>query len=502
MALVYDHRNQSIRIAHTGEQYREILKQHDYSLGLNYWIGSTESVGDRIAYRHEHAHLTSYNATGLAEFHAIFLDYKSFIMICALNEMVRQQKSIDFPLIRQNQVKSDFQKSVIDAIHQIREQEAFFFGYGTSKSINELFSPKRQSDFFKQLDEPLASAFHANPNFLRYNTLIRQMLFTTPPQIGSIPEATHPHLGGLGDQVVRISARSVLEAYAISIEVVAEYVKTVKLVGLHADREEKKRLPAKIDRVALEVAIDVLSDQKVSLDEYVYGQAPAELYWGISLLTYAAMQVPVVEDIGGIPIVMGSIKQVSIAHRFSHLLKTILSSAIVSPVDTYAEIMKGEEEERTLSILNWLNQAHNSIGDAWSIKFYQHIFGLLERDPAINQKVADSDHMSSWFARALFYRSPYAMISEAGLFLPLNPRYIIASDGEIISSTAIDDPAESFTRFCFDSSYHILEAMLLEEAWGPNWDKVSISDSDHRQMAVEYLLQYFVNQKIEFSFRE
>ena len=120
-----------------------------------------------------------------------------------------------------------------------------------------------------------------------------------------------------------MSSRSVIEAYAITIEVIAEYVKSL-WTSLTVLRQEPKRIPPRIYSVALEKILEViLPGHAFSVSQYLCGQAGSDVYSAVALTAFAAMQVPVVEDPQGDSIVMGSLKQLHPALRLQAMFQGI-----------------------------------------------------------------------------------------------------------------------------------------------------------------------------------
>ena len=114
------------------------------------------TIGERGhygVYRHEFAHFASYNAMGLMEFHSLFFDYRLYLhqrfMFFCLEE---KGHPLSFPIIHAG---STFEPEVCSAFQaaneQVRAIEGYFFGYGTMKSVEELFDWRVQESFLHSI---------------------------------------------------------------------------------------------------------------------------------------------------------------------------------------------------------------------------------------------------------------------------------------------------------------------------------------------------------------
>lgn len=462
----YDHTNQSL---HTSLTADELKNNPDFTL-LVELVGddglhiSTESA---IKHRHELAHFYSYNASGLHELYEVIHAYKRTVLREAIvfckNDINADGLSV---CVKSVEIKN--------AITQLDLQEAFLFGYGSIKSLRETFNPHTQIAFLNEIGYPKEK--------LRcgvvgdYLDVLDQMLLTSTSELVDLPFLGLPRTC----ESVLLSSRSVIEAYAITAETVAEYIKRIIFsenksdsAGHHNFRENKKRIPAAIDSVALEMCISTLCKDRISVSDYVnfVGVRP-ELYWGVALLTFSAMQVPVAHGSRESALVMGGVMQLSTAHRFAKLINNISKGIIRNPV----EVGRGDAHdlrEDNLDILSWMDEAHKSIGDNWSLKFTIATSELREALGQITSyDLLTSGVRSAVVAKSSLWSNPYLNITEPGVCGNLYPLYIITSDNKVMCSYDLENENLSIDLekiYTMDSWPNIYKAILSED----HWDAVS-----------------------------
>ena len=477
MSIYYDHHTQRIRVPHTRAEYLQALGS-TRPCGIHLYAAIDDRLDYRVQFRHEHAHFASFQATGLAELQAIFSDYKLFLFHLIVRHFYQEGSGkLRVPLIRRHDASSELNSLIGRAIKQINQQESLFFGYGTNASIDELFSTHIQEELVKKLSNGRS---YIVPNMMRYRKFLRQMRFATDPTIAMHPDAASVFIQFGESEKIRVSSRSVQEAYAITIEVISEYIKAI-FTSLNSRGSESKRMPPKSNTVAITYILSAITDTAITLKDYVFGRAGARIYWAVALVALAAMQVPVMEDLEGEPIAMGSLKQLSPATRLGFILKAIESGTIPNPLKTY-----GQQDH---DVLRWLDQAHSAIGDPWSLKFYMNIAHIIHSMPdEYRTKFKKfSMHKTSWAARSNFVTSPKDWIMEAGFFTensPVQIRYIQTSDGSIITDAEPDVAQDQLVfEYLVDCGIHILEAMIFDDKWHSDWDKVGPNYSDVEQIA-------------------
>lgn len=282
----YDHTNQSL---HTSLTADELKKCPELTLVFQF-VGTDDldiPTESSIKHRHELAHFYSYNASGLHELYEVIHHYKRH----ALREAIvfcKNDINVDGLSVRVKSIE------IQNAITQLDLQEAFLFGYGSTKSLWETFNPTTQIAFLNEIGYPKEKLrCGAVGDYLDF---LDQILLTSASELVKLPFSGLPY----ASKSVLLSSRSVIEAYAITSETVAEYIKKIVWVGNKAGstgshynlRKNKKRVPAAIDTVALEMCINTLCKEKISISDYVtFAGVRPELYWGIALLTFTAMQI-------------------------------------------------------------------------------------------------------------------------------------------------------------------------------------------------------------------
>src|SRR5438105_197554 len=195
MPVAYDPQSNSLQVEHTRDEYLKAVNQ----FGLYIWGGVDDDIGHRIAFRHEHAHFTSILATDLSELRSIVQDWKHTILVAALQEAVRN-KAIVVPVLRGpgGTLSAEQSRVVIDAWTQATWVEGYLLGFGTSKSVGELFRFSLVDRFVETFDTPL-TRFNAP----RFRKLLKQINFTTSFHILNNPAASMPNFRADGTTVVR-----------------------------------------------------------------------------------------------------------------------------------------------------------------------------------------------------------------------------------------------------------------------------------------------------------
>jgi len=490
MPYIYNHRSQSISMPMT---YPEFAAAHVDGVGttgviLHVTIGERSHYG---VYRHEFAHFASYNATGLVEFHSLFFDYRLYLHQRFMFFCLKQRgHPPTFPIIH---ASSTFEPEVCSAFQaaneQVRAIEGYLFGYGTTKSVEELFDWRVQESFLRLTGDKIAMA---HPNIHRTRMVYHQVLLTTDPDIAGDPKIMHPLVNDPANPEgppLRLTSRAVLEAYAITIEVVAKYLKAIALNpkgGLHPP----VRFPARIDTVALEACFDLWPERTFTLEDFLAGQAPSEVYWCVSLVTYAAMMVPVVADPAGDTCVMGSLMQLSVAVRFVQFLDFIDKGTVRHPKETYEPMSHVDGGDPNPGIQRWLIDSQRAIGDPWSFKIGKRVAnfvmsgGIENRDLVAARRTQDQ---ITKIARCELYMEPHGFISEGGIWSNAAPNYLITSDKHVLVNMPDTDPDMAFLYYVNDSTLELLEAMADHRSWDIIWDRLAVAD-DRRKAAIAAVL--------------
>lgn len=495
MAFIYNHRSQSISMPMT---YAEYAAAHPDGLGTFNGVSLLLTVGERGhygIYRHEFAHFASYNATGLVEFHSIFFDYRLYLHQRFVSWCLDCGHPPTFPIVHAG---STFEPEVCAAFQaandQVRAIEGFLFGYGTTKSMDELFDWQVQEAFLTAVGDQIAMA---HPNVYRARMVYHQILLTTDPDISRDPQIMHPLVSDPIDAdkpPLRLTSRAVLEAYAITIEVVSKYLKAIAVNPI-GGMFPAVRLPARIDAVALEACFDLWPERTFTLRDFLAGRAPSEVYWCISLVTYAAMMVPVVADPSGDTCVMGSLNQLSVAARLAQFLNQIAKGTIRHPKETYEPQSRTEGGDRNPGIQRWLIDAMRAIGDPWSFKINKRIANFVMSGEKENPDLVGasrSQHQIAKIARCELFMEPYGFISEGGIWSSAAPNYLITADNQLVVNLPVGtEPAVAFFYYVNDSILEVLEAMADERSWAISWDKLAVNDDQRKDAVAATLFRTF-----------
>lgn len=503
MTIAYDPRTQTIRVNHTEAEYLEAVGP-DSLLGIPLYGGVADNLDDRIVFRHEYAHFTSFQMTGLSELHAAFHDYRIFVIAQYLRARLREHakdETIRVPLIPLRRDTGDELSSALQAvIDLLNAQEALFFGLGTDRTADELFNWGVHERFYELLRLPVPMVF--NPNIARYKRLLKQLRYTVAPELAVTPQATSVLWEDKQGRRRRLSSFSIQEAYAITIEVVARYIVGVR-TSLNTRKQLSPRIPPLVNLSALNFMFEELfKDLEFDVERYLRNGYAVDVYWAIAMTSFAAMQVPVLEDIEGDLVAMGTVKQLCPAHRLVHLLHAITSGSVKHPQETY------QRSEREL--LQWFEAAQRSVGDPWSAKLYANIVDLVTSVPQHfdHKEQTRSMHVMAWAARAKFWLFPQDSIWECGLWSPPTPLqiwYVATSDNGLLSAIrpghepGVKSEQYVWFRYIADSASQIIEAITFEEAWSSIWPGLSpIADDRARLQAIKVvLLKYGVFDETE-----
>lgn len=473
MSFYYDHINNSISVPHTYEEYVKALKK---SPTIQYWVSPNDDIDFRTKYRHEHAHFSSYNSTGLIEFQALFSDFKLLLLVSMYRWHLETSGLVAIPIIEKT---GHLSLSEIDTLflkvwNQINTQEAYIFGWGSDQSIAQLF---RLNDIDILLEKLRLS--QGLTSVSRFRRLLKQLTFTSPINQIQNPQIAHPSVQTRSGEIVKISTRAILEAYAISVETISEYYKTIK-TSLNPNQERVKRKPNVNYLLVIEGVLDVITNDSdtIILEDFIHGKLPnTSLYWGVNIITMAAMQVPVLEDVEGDSICMGSLKQLHPAHRLVHILTSIHNGSLQNPL----EIRNFYDNE---VVRDWINKCHKSIGDPWSLKFYEHVQLIVTSlsDQYSNAK-NHSMHKTAWAGRHNWMKDPSSFVMEAGILneeYGFHIDYVKTSDGKILSGYEGSDEA-ILMSYLLQSSSYILEGCLLGDRWESSWLKFGICNNDDQK---------------------
>lgn len=499
---IYDHHNQSIHTAlHSDSLIVDPKKVTVIGAGLatselpyeeiyhqSYSASDTDA---RIKHKHEFAHFYSYNASGLSELHRIFLEYKQCVLELGIKNIIEEKDNIDVPFFIGDEALSFSNTIFSKALKQIQEQEAYLFGYGTRKEVIDIFDLSIQESFFQSLKH-LNSDFDIRIN--NHRNICQKFLDNDKETKNTLP--TYNSLDG---REKAISSRSVIEAYAITIEIIAEYEFKIRYELKDKKRDKKKRIPSPLDSIALEYCLSVLSNSEIDIQSYVrYSDTiNPNIYWSVSLVTFTSMQVPAINYVDGARITMGGMRQLNPAHRLSIILESISEGKLTNPKVLY----KSDDE----SVLKWMQEANSLLGDHWSLKYAKRAYDYSKVGDLSADAQFDDHELIAWAAKAYLMTNTYKAISTASPYKNLAKiPFTITSDKAFLSYSS-KDSFQISGQYNLRSATYILEMILTDLRWHSIRDKiysVDVIDDDYIRHFIRPLIFHLISDDIKVMYIE
>ena len=456
MAVTFDFQTISVNIDHSLDEYTAI----PVKIGIHVW---EDSMGDRskiLRFRHEHAHFTSYMASGLCDLYGVFNDY-CLAFLYAVLRTYQDHEAVALPLITKgSDLIDDAQKETINrAWKHLNLLRAFLFGFGGRDTLGTLTDSEQHNLFWETYYDE------------RFMPIVRRFLRLTsarnPMSSGRDANAALPEIL-LESGRRRLTSRSVMEAYAITIELFNVHFRSV-LTDATFYSSSPERDPGPLYTAAIEYALEKSElDETASLAQYLSGTAPHATYEYIACISFAAMQVPVLQDLEGEVVIDGSLFSACPAVRFQRLVDAYR----LKQIPTIPDVGRGAETQNIW--ITWLEQCGNALGDIATMKLCRKAHERCENDPALRSKVPGTQSMieSCWAAHANLYRNPGEYILDGGLFAerwPCQVRYLRTSDAKLIS--ALDNQGAR-ASYIFDYSGLVLEAAVFGSSWDSVWAKM------------------------------
>ncbi|HJZ93966.1 MAG TPA: hypothetical protein VKE40_24035 [Gemmataceae bacterium] len=418
--------------------------------------------GDRskiLRFRHEHAHFTSFLATGLADLYGVFSDYTLALLYAYVHRQMTGDgaAALTLPLIMPGEEGSPAHGSELRrAWDQVNNLQAFLFGFGTSATVPALVDTGPQDDFW---------AAHFDLCFSRIVQRFYRLLESLATDAGTaypggraLPLITVPQ----GQRV--LSARAVMEAYAITIEVLNTHFRGIR-TEYTTYSEPVVRNPGPLYTAAVECLLGA-GGRNSSLDEFLAGRAPPDVYYLVVAASFAAMQVPVVQQLDGEVEFGGRPGALSPAHRL-HRLAGRLSQGELGPVPAK---IRGDRE----ALLTWLRSCHRAWGDEDPIVALSAAHERHQSDPALRDVPAHEKSMiqMAWSTRANFFGDPNDFVLDAGMFserYPCQVRYVRTRDGKLV---ALGEAKNIQARYLADHTPVMLQAAVFARHWSSTWEKL------------------------------
>lgn len=461
MTVAFDFHTLSLTIDHSQDEYKEAAAA---GLGLNIWEAASGDRSKVLRFRHEHAHFTSFVASGLADLYGVISDYLLVFLYLVLHREMKGASAIELPFVTDPGSKdlAGPQGVINRAWRQINVLRAFLFGFGTRLSLGELVDSEPQDAFWSTYFEE-----RFTPIVKRYYRLMSSL---TPKgqsdldlsQFSALPVAV------VNGRQKDMTTRGVMEAFAITIEILNTHFRKVE-TSLTFYGSPIVRNPGPLYTVAIEYALAQGGfTQAVTLEQFLDGKAPLESYYLVAALSFAAMQVPVIQKLDGEVAFGGNINTLCPAYRFYLMVNAIKENKIPQLPP------KVREAQTRDALLTWLSSCHEAIGDPVTMSIYNNVNAAFGNDPALRGMTAESQSLIelSWAARANFFEEPNEHVLDAGLFAeryPCQPRYIRTNDGKL----AIVGEKEDFQiRYTGEHAVPVLEAAVFAEQWDSTWAKM------------------------------
>jgi hypothetical protein len=501
MAVTFDPQTLSITVDLSLDEYTaaagvDIRAERAGILGLNL---ADLAAGDRskfLEFRHEHAHFSSFMATGLSDLQGVISDYLYVMLYRIVTVESKETGILRVPVIRDTVDSAALGSRLsraYSAWNQVNALRALLFGFGTRMPLLELLDRSVQSRFWEDYYDD-----KYRPIILRYYRLL-ELLATYDPTVSTSLYGDPRPLVTVGDGQSRpLSVRSVMEAYAVSVELMA-----TRVVAMTTDQtfygSPIVRNPIPMYMTAIEYVLDRLVPD-VALDEFLtlsYRNRPTVMPLGacylMLALTYAAMQVPVLQLQDGEVIMSGTLGTLSVSHRFRAIVEAIAEGDLAFPSDNPKNL-----PERNHRLIEWLKSCHQRLGDSDGMQIYEYVRDQVNQDDSFKGRgMAEQSLIDlSWAGRANFMEEPVEYVYDAGLFAeryPLQPRFIRTNDHKCIMTAT---EANRMYHYFGDRAVPILEASVFGSQWEYAWGKLSEVSPDDRLSTIQNV---FVYTKLRFG---
>jgi hypothetical protein len=481
MAITFDFHTLSFNIKNTLDEYTQatgidVVSGTSGVLGLNL---ADILVGDRsrfLRFRHEHSHFTSFLATGLADLSGVFTDYLHVMLDRTLRVSLENDAPVQVPLVpgrfsSQSAPPSPLLQHVKPAWEQVNTLRAFLFGFGTRTSLRDLTALNAQDEFWELCYDdrfrPIIQRFYDVASRLSNGADV-------PSEARAVP------LVQVNKETKSLSARSVMEAYALTIEVIAtHFVKIETDVTVY--ESPTVRDPGPLYTVALEYALARI-EPTITLSAFLAGRAPRDVYYLLCATTFAAMQVPVLQLPAGSVYIAGDVNSLSVSRRFKRIVDGIAEHTIRHPPLNPKNI-----ESRDATVLEWVQDCYAAVGDTASEEIYGQVMQSTDEDASFVTATSATQSLIelSWAARANYMKAPVEYIYDAGLFAehyPCQPRYIRTSDNKVVMMV---EKGKQNARYLTEHAVPVLEAATFGDQWDAAWAKLPEVEPQRRVSIIE-----------------
>lgn len=479
MTVAFDFHTLSLSIDETLDEYRQAIAGGERILGLHVWETTRGKRSQVLKFRHEHAHFTSYMASGMADLYGVFSDYLLVFLFLVLRAEAGEQfeRSLRVPLLAEDARVARKARRVVEAAwHQVNSLRSMFFGFGTNASLAELTTLDAQDAFWSiYFDERFS------PIVKRFYGLVRSLAAAAPEtnhqRNGTVPALPPVAIAG---QPRQLTTRSVMETYALSIELMNTFFRSV-ITSLTIP-ETTTRNPGPLYTTALAYALERAGfPEPATVDEYLYGTAPQSTYYEIAAIAFAAMQVPCLQLLDGSVLIDGTVETLCPAHRFVAIVDA-LGAGRVRHLPNGVRSSAGDEP-----MLKWLFNCHKAIGDRVTSNMLGFVAARFAADPELGRKTPESQSLidMSWAARANLVSSASDYVLDGGLFSEkywCQVRYVRTRDAKL---AFLGDDIEIFQAgYIAEHAVPILEAAVFPRQWDSAWAKLPEIPPEDRGQAV------------------
>jgi hypothetical protein len=222
--------------------------------------------------------------------------------------------------------------------------------------------------------------------------------------------------------------------------------------------------------------------------QFLAGQAPLPTYYAISLISFSAMQTPVLQGLDGNVYLKGTLATLSVAHKFKEIVDGIHDGQISHTPDN-----PKNAPNRDQAIMNWIWECQANIdSNMETLRISNYVRATLEETNHLEGKSSTDQSLIdlSWAARANFDLEPVEYIFDAGLFAehyPCQPRIIRTSDNQVLIAS---QPERKDAMYYAAYAPLILEAAVFGAARHSNWEKMPEAAIDDRPTRVQTSFVY------------
>ncbi|MFF4838287.1 tetratricopeptide repeat protein [Streptomyces sp. NPDC001315] len=492
MAAAFDFHTMSLTLDSTLEEWRQAYAD---DISRRQWgaLSPWDVVeGDRskvLSFRHEHAHFMSFAASGLADLYGVVSDYVYVLTYSVIHRKLMADDFLAVPVLSESPGpagEDPADGAARAAWDQVNRLRACLFGFGMRGPLTQV-TDAGPHDAFWALHADTAEDFR--PIIERYRRLLDALADTRDVPD---PGPALPLVQLSGGRQRRLSARAVMEAYAVAVELSATHLRFTWSSGNYYSRPTQRR-PGPLYTAALEYALEAVGSPGAGLGTFLSGGDTTD-YVLMTTLTFAAMQVPVQQELDGEVSIGGTLATLSVAHRFQAVVEGIREGRIPLPP---AETWGSREENRAMR--EWLTACHRALGDAHSMNMYKAARAAFEEDGPLRSMTGRSQSLIqlSWAARANFQDQPSQWVCDAGLWAErflCPPRFLRTADGKVIH---LMEAAEFEHRWIGEHAGTILEAAVFGDQWESTWEKLPELGDDSR---VDSVFSAVVHTQLLFQF--